>query len=157
MLFLSRFSSVQTMPRGLLTASTTISSCLETTFFPTRTSCPGRIFIPVCARCPSTVTFPDSMRRSASRLEHTPASLKYLFSLTGSCRFRNASLISLLTCQHSAQMIVCEKCIAAVEDQRIRDPVCIHNVPDGSAVIPGIHNNDLPVIRRQEGDEAVCK
>ena len=38
-----------------------------------------KTFIPMDAVLPSTVTFPSSIRRSASRREQIPASLRYLF------------------------------------------------------------------------------
>ena len=103
--------------------------------------------IPICAVTPSTVTLPLSIRRSASLLEQTPASLKYLFSLTDSFACKNSSLIRLLTSKHSTYIIVCKKCISAIQDQRICYAVCVHNILHRSAVISWINNNDLSVMR----------
>src|SRR5699024_352550 len=97
------------------------------------------------------------MRRSASRLEQTPASLRYLFSLTGSFFCKNSSLIRLLTCKHSAYTVVCKKTVSAVKEQGVSDPVGIHDILNRPAVISRIDHHDLPVVRRQERDKAVGK
>ena len=70
------------MPAGLLRAISIISSSFDTTCPLYVTVCPFRTLSPVFAVTPSIPTLPASICLSASRLEHTPASLRNLFILT---------------------------------------------------------------------------
>ena len=70
---------MQTIPLGLFTIRNTGFSFSPTGFPSQTTFCPGRICIPITAISPSTRTFPSSTSLSASLLEQTPASLRYLF------------------------------------------------------------------------------
>ena len=136
MFFFSLLSSVQTIPAGLYTARTVFSVLLLTTFFPTRTSCPSSTFMPGAAVFPSTVTIPDSISLSASLLEQTPASLKYLFSL--------------IILQYPADTVILHKCITVIQEQNTCDLIFLHNFSDIIIIISWINHYDFSVICRQK-------
>src|SRR5690606_5281953 len=72
---------VHTMPAGLLKVINTLLSLLLTGFPLKVTLLPGFTREPISAITPSIFTLPSIIYLSASLLEHTPASLKYLFIL----------------------------------------------------------------------------
>ena len=83
-LFFSLFSAVHTIPSGLFKAISIISSSFDSDLPLYVTSCPGITLSPIWAVIPSIFISPFCIYRSASRREHIPASLRYLFIRTPS-------------------------------------------------------------------------